>query len=105
MQAITVYAKLQGDRRYRDQGRDSINYSSQTERRAIVSREEIAALPNLAGYWKHGDAVVPFRIDFREWKKIAESVSFRGSHQNRKWNRRSQQRCRMMMPWKWSRRT
>jgi Type IV secretion-system coupling protein DNA-binding domain len=62
-----------------DQGRDSINYSSQTERRAIVSREEIAALPDLAGYWKHGDSVVPFRIDFREAKKIAEGFIQRQS--------------------------
>jgi Type IV secretion-system coupling protein DNA-binding domain len=64
-----------------DQGRDSINYSSQTERRAIVSREEIAALPDLAGCWKQGDAVVPFRIDFRERKKIAEGFIQRQSRE------------------------
>jgi hypothetical protein len=55
-----------------DQGRDSINYASQTERRAVVSREEIAALPDLCGYWKYGDAVVPFRFDFWKPKRIAE---------------------------------
>jgi hypothetical protein len=43
-------------------GRDSINYSTFTERRAVVSREEIMALRNLYGYWKYSDAVVPFRI-------------------------------------------
>jgi len=44
-------------------GRDSINYSTITERRLVVSKEQIMALPNLHGYWKYGDAVVPFRIE------------------------------------------
>jgi hypothetical protein len=55
-----------------DQGRDSINYSSHTERRAVVSREEIANLVDLAGYWKYGEMVAPFRFDFRPWRKVAE---------------------------------
>jgi hypothetical protein len=55
-----------------DQGRDSINYSSHTERRAVVSREEIANLTDLAGYWKYGEMVAPFRFDFRRLRKVAE---------------------------------
>jgi len=55
-----------------DQGRDSINYSSHTERRAVVSREEIANLTDLAGYWKYGEMVAPFRFDFAPWRKVAE---------------------------------
>jgi hypothetical protein len=55
-----------------DQGRDSINYSSQTERRAVVSREEIMALPKLRGFWKYQDMVVPFRFEAREWPARAE---------------------------------
>src|SRR5262245_37648653 len=55
-----------------DQGRDSINYSSVTERQAVVSREEIANLPDLAGYWKYGELVVPFRFDFTPWKKVGD---------------------------------
>src|SRR5207237_1073954 len=43
--------------------RDSINYSTITELRPVVSKEQIMALPNLHGYWKYGDAVVPFRIE------------------------------------------
>jgi len=43
-------------------GRDSINYSTFTERRFVVSKEQIMALPNLRGYWKYSDAVVRFRI-------------------------------------------
>jgi hypothetical protein len=62
-----------------DQGRDSINYSSQTERRAVVSREEIANLPDLAGFWKYGELAVPFRFEFRPWKKRAEGFIARES--------------------------
>jgi type IV secretory pathway TraG/TraD family ATPase VirD4 len=43
-------------------GRDSINYSTVTERRFVVSKEQIMALPNLRGYWKYSDSVVRFRI-------------------------------------------
>ena len=55
-----------------DQGRDSMNYSTQTERRPVISKEEISALPNLAGYWKYGNSVVPFRFDFIQWKRVAQ---------------------------------
>jgi len=55
-----------------DQGRDSINYSSHLERRAVVSREEIMALPKLHGFWKYQDMVVPFRFDARNWPARAE---------------------------------
>src|SRR5207253_5813526 len=44
-------------------GRDSINYATFTERRLVVSKEQIMALPNLHGYWKYADSVVPFRIE------------------------------------------
>ena len=54
-------------------GRDSINYSTFTERRAVVSKEQIMALPNLHGYWKYGDSVVPFRIDPMDRPKVAPS--------------------------------
>jgi len=55
-----------------DQGWDSMNYSTQAERRPVISKEELSALPDLAGYWKYGDAIVPFRFDFLRWKKVAE---------------------------------
>ena len=29
----------------------------------MVTKEQIMALPNLHGYWKYGDAIVPFRIE------------------------------------------
>ena len=44
-------------------GRDSLNYAPDLERSLVVSREQIMALPNLHGYWKYGDAIVPFRIE------------------------------------------
>jgi hypothetical protein len=54
------------------QGRDSINYSSLVERRAVVSREEIMGLPKLHGYWKFGDTVAPFRFEARSWPQRAD---------------------------------
>lgn len=45
-----------------DRGRDALNYSTTIEHRQAVSKEEIMALPDLHGYWKFGDAVVPFRL-------------------------------------------
>jgi Type IV secretion-system coupling protein DNA-binding domain len=54
-------------------GRDSINYSTFTERRSVVSKEQIMALPNLHGYWKYGDSVVPFRIEPIDRPKVASS--------------------------------
>lgn len=53
-------------------GHDSLNYSSFTERRAVVSKEQIMSLPNLHGYWKYSDKVVPFRISVRKWQPVAE---------------------------------
>ncbi len=44
-------------------GRDSLNYAPGIEHNAVVSKEQIMALPNLHFYWKYGDAVVPFRIE------------------------------------------
>jgi hypothetical protein len=52
-------------------GRDAINYSTFTERRAVVSKEEIMSLPNLHGYWKHEDKVVPFRYEARNYRQVA----------------------------------
>jgi Type IV secretion-system coupling protein DNA-binding domain len=54
-------------------GRDSINYSTFTERRSVVSKEQIMALPNLHGYWKYSDAVVPFRIEPLDLPRVAPS--------------------------------
>ena len=45
-----------------DRGRDALNYSTTTEHRQAISKEEIMALPDLHGYWKYCDAVVPFRL-------------------------------------------
>jgi hypothetical protein len=45
-----------------DRGRDALNYSTTIEHRQAISKEEIMALPDLHGYWKYGDAVVPFRL-------------------------------------------
>src|SRR5947209_20081648 len=54
-------------------GRDSINYSTFTERRSVVSKEQIMALRNLHGYWKYSDAVVPFRIQPVEREQVAHA--------------------------------
>lgn len=54
-------------------GRDSINYSTLTERRVVVSKEQIMALPNLHGYWKYADSVVPFRIEPIDRPQVAPS--------------------------------
>ena len=62
-----------------DQGRDSINYSSYTERRPVVSKEEIANLPDLSGYWKYGELVVPFRCDFMPRKEATHGFAPRAS--------------------------
>jgi len=47
-------------------GRDSLNYAPGIERNPVVTKEQIMALPNLHGYWKYGDAIVPFRIEPQE---------------------------------------
>ena len=44
-------------------GRDSMNYANEVDHETVVSKDEIMALENLNGYWKYGDAVVPFRIE------------------------------------------
>jgi type IV secretory pathway TraG/TraD family ATPase VirD4 len=62
-----------------DQGRDSVNYSSQIERRAVVSMEQIANLPDLSGYWKYGELVVPFKLDFAPQTEISEGFAPRQS--------------------------
>src|SRR5438105_9379949 len=54
-------------------GRDSINYSTFTERRLVVSKEQIMALRNLHGYWKYSDAVVPFRIQPVDREQVAHA--------------------------------
>ena len=54
-----------------DRGRDSLHYSNHTERKPVVSREEIMALPKLHGYWKYQDRVVPFRFEARNWRQRA----------------------------------
>jgi hypothetical protein len=45
-----------------DKGRDSLNYSTVTEHKPVISKEEIMSLADLHGYWKYGDVVVPFRL-------------------------------------------
>src|SRR5688500_7292292 len=53
-----------------DRGRDTLNYSTTTEHRQAISKEEIMALPDLHGYWKYGDAVVPFRLPLAPVKVV-----------------------------------
>ena len=60
-------------------GRDSINYNTVTERRAVVSKEEIMAVGNLYGYWKYGSVVVMFRIEPLLLRSIAKSFVERQS--------------------------
>ncbi len=62
-----------------DQGRDSVNYASQIERRAVVSMEQIANLPDLCGYWKYGELVTPFKLDFAPQAMRAEGFAPRHS--------------------------
>jgi hypothetical protein len=52
-------------------GRDSIGYSSGIERRPVISKEQIMSLPNLHGYWKYNDTVVPFRIEPQNYPQVA----------------------------------
>jgi hypothetical protein len=40
-----------------------MNYANEVDRETVVTKDEIMALENLNGYWKYGDAVVPFRIE------------------------------------------
>ena len=43
-----------------------------TEQKAVISKEEIMSLPDLNGYWKYGDVVVPFRLPVARVKLIAK---------------------------------
>lgn len=43
------------------------------EQQVVVTHEQIMALPNLNGYWKYGDAVVPFRIEPMKLKKRTDA--------------------------------
>jgi hypothetical protein len=54
-----------------DKGRDSLNYSTVTEHRPVVSKEEIMSLQDLHGFWKHGDVVVPFRLPLASVRVVA----------------------------------
>ena len=54
-----------------DKGRDAINYSTVTEHKQAVSKEEIMSLPDLHGYWKYGDVVVSFRLPLAPTRIVA----------------------------------
>ena len=54
-------------------GRDSLSYSNTIEQQVVITHEQIMALPNLNGYWKYGDAVVPFRIEPMKLTKRTDS--------------------------------
>jgi type IV secretory pathway TraG/TraD family ATPase VirD4 len=62
-------------------GRDSLNYAPDLERSLVVNREQIMALPNLHGYWKYGDAIVPFRIEPQARAQRAQAFIPRKSRQ------------------------
>jgi hypothetical protein len=62
-------------------GRDSLNYAPDLERSLVVNKEQIMALPNLYGYWKYGDAIVPFRIEPQERRPRARAFVPRQSRQ------------------------
>lgn len=55
-----------------DQGKDSLHYSNNNERKPVVSREEIMALDKLHGYWKYQNIVAPFRFEARNWPARTE---------------------------------
>lgn len=54
-----------------DKGRDSLNYSTVTEHKPVISKEEIMSLTDLHGYWKYGDVVVPFRLPLAPVRVVA----------------------------------
>ena len=54
-----------------DKGRDSLNYSTVTEHKPVISKEEIMSLADLHGYWKYGDVVVPFRLPLAPVRIVA----------------------------------
>jgi hypothetical protein len=45
----------------------------------VVSMEQIANLPDLSGYWKYGELVVPFKLDFAPQAEVAEGFAPRQS--------------------------
>jgi hypothetical protein len=55
-----------------DKGRDSLNYSTITEHKPVVSKEEIMSLADMHGYWKYHDVVVPFRLPLARVRIVAE---------------------------------
>src|SRR6185436_4972373 len=55
-----------------DKGRDSLNYSTVTEHKPVVSKEEIMSLADMHGYWKYHDVVVPFRLPLARVRIVAE---------------------------------
>jgi len=55
-----------------DKGRDSLNYSTVTEHKPAISKEQIMSLADMHGYWKYGDAVVPFRLPLAPVKVVAK---------------------------------
>jgi hypothetical protein len=54
-----------------DKGRDAVNYSTVTEHKQAISKEQIMSLPDLHGYWKYADVVVPFRLPLAPVKIVA----------------------------------
>lgn len=54
-----------------DKGRDSLNYSTVTEHKPVISKEEIMSLADLHGYWKYADVVVPFRLPLARVRVVA----------------------------------
>ena len=55
-----------------DRGRDSLNYATITEQKAVISKEQIMSLDDLHGYWKYGDVVVPFRLPLARLRVITK---------------------------------
>src|SRR5262245_40495200 len=55
-----------------DKGRDSLNYSTVTEHKPVVSKEEIMSLADMNGYWKYHDVVIPFRLPLARVRIVAE---------------------------------
>lgn len=60
-----------------DKGRDAINYSTVTEHKQAISKEEIMSLPDLHGYWKYADVVVPFRLPLAPVRIVARGYTAR----------------------------
>lgn len=48
------------------QGRNTISLHNVTENRILLTREQIMSLPDLHAVWKFGDAVVPFKLLYRQ---------------------------------------